>query len=110
MNKKEISRRKFLRTTAAGAAATMIVPTIVPSTVFGKSAPSNKINVAQIGFGRIAMTHDLPETLRHDIARLVAIADVDSVRMKAGKEWALNYYEEKIDNSLKTKQTLKTCL
>ena len=37
-------------------------PTIVPSGIFGKNAPSNKINIGQIGFGRIAMTHDLAET------------------------------------------------
>ena len=41
------------------------------------------------------MTHDLPSTLVHDITRLVAIADVDSERMQAGKEWVLNFYKEK---------------
>lgn len=93
--KKNIDRRSFIRKSLAGAAGTIVLPTIVPSSVFGKSAPSNKINIAQIGFGRIAMTHDLPSTLVHDITRLVAIADVDSKRMQAGKEWALNFYKEK---------------
>ena len=72
-----------------------MIPTIIPSSVLGKNAPGNRINIAQIGFGRIAMTHDLPLTMKHDICRLVAIADVDTNRMKAGKEWALNYYREK---------------
>ena len=93
--KKNINRRTFIRKSLAGAAGTIVFPTIVPSSVFGKSAPSNKINIAQIGFGRIAMTHDLPSTLVHDITRLVAIADVDSERMQAGKEWVLNFYKEK---------------
>jgi len=92
--KKNISRRNFVRIGLAGAAGTIILPTIVPSSVFGASAPSNKINVAQIGFGRIAMTHDLPEVMKHDIARIVAIADVDKNRLKKGEEWVLNRYEK----------------
>ena len=52
----------------------MIIPTIVPSSIFGANAPSNKINVAQIGFGRIAMGHDLAETLPIDLARVIAVA------------------------------------
>lgn len=92
--KKSISRRNFVRTGIAGAAGTIILPSVVPSTVFGKSAPSNKINIAQIGFGRIAMTHDLPETIKHDITRVIAIADVDKVRLQKGKEWVLGWYEK----------------
>ncbi|MEA1886403.1 MAG: Gfo/Idh/MocA family oxidoreductase [Bacteroidota bacterium] len=38
---------------------------------------------------------NLPMTLMHNITRLVAIADVDSERVQAGKEWTLNFYEEK---------------
>ena len=43
-------------------------PTIVPASVFGKNAPSNKINIGQIGFGRIGSSHDLPETLKNEVA------------------------------------------
>ena len=93
--KKNISRRKFIGKTIACAAGSLAIPTIVPASVFGKNAPSNKINIAQIGFGRIAMTHDLPLTIIHDNIRLVAICDVDSNRMKAGKEWALNFFRQK---------------
>lgn len=94
---KGLSRRKFIRTGIAGAAGTIILPSIVPSTVFGKSAPSNKINIAQIGFGRIAMTHDLPEVMKHDISRVIAIADVDTNRMNQGKDWVLKRYERLYD-------------
>ena len=76
-----MERRDFLKNSSAVMAGTIILPTIVPSTVFGKNAPSNKINVAQIGFGRIAMTHDLAETLRYDEARIIAVADLDSNRV-----------------------------
>ena len=73
---KTISRRKFIDTSVKATLISSIAfngfPTIVPSSVFGKNAPSEKINIGQIGFGRIAMTHDLPETLKYDIARVVA--------------------------------------
>src|SRR5688500_19809646 len=74
------SRRSFLKNTAKLTAGTMALnsfPTIVPSSVFGKYAPSNRINIGQIGCGRIARGHDLEETVKYDIAHIMAIADVD---------------------------------
>jgi hypothetical protein len=70
--KSHISRRDYLKKSMIGTAGAFIVPTIVPSTVFGKNAPSNKINIGQIGFGRIAQGHDLPETLKYDVARVIS--------------------------------------
>ncbi|MGA2499189.1 MAG: Gfo/Idh/MocA family oxidoreductase [Tepidisphaeraceae bacterium] len=46
MNIAQLSRRSVLRTAAAVAA-----PIIVPSSVFGATAPSNRVNVASIGVG-----------------------------------------------------------
>ncbi len=76
-------------------AGTFVIPTIVPSSVFGKNPPSDMINIGQIGFGRIAMTHDLAETMRYDTARIVAVADFDSNRLARGKEFIGNYYTKK---------------
>ncbi len=90
-----MERRDFLKNSSAVMAGTIILPTIVPSTVFRKNAPSNKINVAQIGFGRIAMTHDLAETLRYDEARIIAVADLDSKRVQLGKKFIEDYYTKK---------------
>jgi predicted dehydrogenase len=90
-----MKRRKFITESMTVAAGTIILPTIVPSSVFGKNAPGNKINIAQIGFGRIAMTHDLPETMNYDIARVVAVADFDSKRLATGKQFIENFYSEK---------------
>ena len=90
-----MKRRKFISRSLTATAGTFIIPTIVPSSVFGKNAPSEKINIGQIGFGRIAMTHDLPDTLRYDAARIVAVADFDSSRVAKGKEFIENYYTKK---------------
>lgn len=77
------------------AAGTFVMPTIIPSSVIGKNPPSDKINIGQIGFGRIAMTHDLTETLKYDVARVVAVADFDSSRLAKGKEFIENFYTKK---------------
>jgi predicted dehydrogenase len=90
-----MKRRTFLKGSAAATAGTMVFPTIVPSHVLGKNAPSNKIRIGQIGFGRIAMTHDLPETLRHDMTIGVAVADVDLKRAQLGKAWIEKFYADR---------------
>ncbi|MCH6232470.1 Gfo/Idh/MocA family protein [Cognataquiflexum rubidum] len=90
-----MKRRNFIKNSAM-ASAIIGFPTIVPSSVFGKNAPSNKINIGQIGCGRIAREHDLPGTWQHDVARIVAVSDVDSKRMREGKELIEQYYTKKM--------------
>lgn len=90
-----MKRRNFIKNTAL-ASAVIGFPTIVPSSVFGKNAPSNKINIGQIGCGRIARDHDIPGVWQHDIARIVAVSDVDSKRMEDGKSYIESYYAKKM--------------
>jgi len=89
------SRRKFIKSSVIGASAAFAVPSIVPSSVFGKSAPSNKINVGQIGCGRIARDHDMPGTIQHDVARVIAVSDIDSNRLEDGKKRVEDLYAKK---------------
>jgi len=89
-----MKRRTFLKSSATAYTGAILAPTIIPSHVMGKSAPSNKIRIGQIGFGRIAKSHDLPETLRHDMAIGVAVADVDFKRAKQGKEWIEKFHAD----------------
>jgi Predicted dehydrogenases and related proteins len=98
MSKKGYNRRRFLKTATKGAlgtAALYSIPSIVPATVFGKTAPSNMINIGQIGCGRIALGHDLPETFKHSAARIVAVADVDRKRKENGKKTIEGWYAKK---------------
>ena len=90
-----MQRRDFLKSSTAATAGIIVVPTIIPSHVLGKNAPSNKIRIGQIGFGRIARSHDLPETLRHDVALGVAVADVDLNRAQLGKQWIEEFHAKK---------------
>jgi predicted dehydrogenase len=72
-----------------------MAPYIVPSSVFGKNAPSNRINVGAIGTGRISRVHDLPGVWRHDFAQVVAVCDLDKNRADDGKKLVNEYYTKK---------------
>ena len=93
-----MKRREFIKSSALASAA-IGFPTIVPSSVFGKNAPSNKINIGQIGCGRIARDHDVPGVMRHDIARVIAVSDLDSNRMADGKKLVEDYYTKKLGSA-----------
>lgn len=92
-----------MKTAAKGAVLTTVAitgfPTIVPASVFGKNAPSNRINIGQIGCGRIARTHDLAETFKYDVAQIMAIADVDRSRLKSGKQMIEGWYDKKMNKT-----------
>ncbi len=90
-----MKRRNFINKTAMGTAAMVGFPTIVPAHVLGKDAPSNKINIGQIGCGRIARDHDIHDTIRFESARYVAVCDVDSKRVANAKVLVDSYYKEK---------------
>lgn len=94
-----MKRRVFIKKAAATAVGTAVFPTIVPSSVFGKNAPSNKIHIGQIGCGRIARDHDMAETIKYDKAQFVAVCDVDSKRLADGKKYVDDYYTKKAGKS-----------
>ena len=87
--KSALTRRDFLGNTVKTAIGTSIVmgfPTIVPSSVFGRTAPSNKINIGAIGTGRISRIHDLPGVWQYDYANVMAFLYVYSIRADVGKK------------------------
>jgi predicted dehydrogenase len=88
------TRRDFLKLSAAAAAA-IGFPTIVPASVFGQTAPSNRINVGAIGVGRISRGHDLPGIWQFDRARIMAVCDLDAKRVEAAKTLINGYYSKK---------------
>jgi predicted dehydrogenase len=99
-NKKStLSRRSFIKkssqTAMLSALALPGIPTIVPASVFGKNAPSNRINVGAIGAGRISRIHDLPGVWKYDFAQVVAVCDVDTKRAAEGKTLINQFYTEK---------------
>ena len=90
-----MKRREFIGKTTLGTAAMIGFPSIVPASVLGKNAPSNKINIGQIGCGRIARQHDLIDTMAFNNANVMAVCDVDTNRMKDGKLLVDQFYQKK---------------
>jgi predicted dehydrogenase len=88
---KDVSRRSILKT-SLGAAAVAGFPAIVPSTVFGQNAPSNRINIGAIGVGRISRTHDLPAIRKVPYARIIAVCDLDANRVEQGQALVNGWY------------------
>src|SRR5437879_5162032 len=90
-----VTRRKFVKSSLALTAGVTGFPAILPSSIFGADAPSKKIHIGQIGCGRIAHEMDLPGILKHDIARVVAVCDVDSKRTAHAQQFIQDNYAKK---------------
>ena len=93
-----INRRSFLSDsikTAVGTSIAFGFPSIVPSSVFGRKAPSNRINVGAIGTGRISRIHDLPGVWQYDFAQIMAVCDLDKKRAQEGKQLVSDYYTKR---------------
>ncbi len=70
------TRRGFLRR-GASALAALYAPVVVPSSVFGSNAPSNRIAIGCVGLGGMGMGN-LRGFLNKDGAQIVAVCDVTS--------------------------------
>lgn len=93
------TRRSFLKKSAVVAAAVGF-PTILPSSVFGQTAPSNRINIGAIGVGRISRGHDMPGVTQYTGVpgrdnRIIAVCDLDRKRVALGQKLVDDTYAEK---------------
>ena len=92
----KMSRRSFIHGAAAGTA--LAFPSIIPARVLGANAPSNTLNVAQIGCGRIGCTMDAPGFMRAKGARIVAACDLDSRRLAGMQQLVARHYKTSADS------------
>lgn len=113
-----MNRRHFLKNgiAAATTVSSIGIPTLVPATVFGKNAPSNRITVGLIGAGRQGYGQNLqgsgpansadriPGLLDLPDAQVVAVCDVDSWRMDKAQKTVDAHYGKKM-----TSGTYKGC-
>ena len=85
MKKKHfLSRRDFLSRGAAVLGAAAVFPTIVPSTVFGAAAPSNRITMGMVGMGLMMRGH-FRTMLGRDDVQVLAVCDVDRTKRESHK-------------------------
>ena len=93
MAQKKITRRRFLAQGAAlGAAAAC--PAIVPSTVLGATAPSNRINLGMIGMGLMMRGH-LNGMLNRKDVQVLAVCDVYRDRRESNKKRVEDAYADR---------------
>ena len=78
-----MKRRDFIKCATAAGAAPLLFNGCATATSF---AANRKVNIGVIGFGRIASTFEVPRVLaRPDLARIVAICDLDRKRAHFGR-------------------------
>jgi predicted dehydrogenase len=96
---RRLTRRQALAAAAKGIGGSAVLAagftSIVPASVFGANAPSNRVNVGAIGTGRVSRSHDMPGIWKHEQARIVAVCDLDSRRMEDAKVLVNGYYAKK---------------
>ncbi len=99
------TRRRFLTQSLLGSAGAIVAPVFLPKTyLFGaQTPPSRRINVAQIGCGRMG-TEDMRGTMAHtDLCRIVAVCDLDSKRLAAAKASVEAFYTGKGESAVDVK-------
>ena len=77
-----LARRDFLKRAAAAGAA-FSVPSILTRPLFGADAPSNRVNVGQIGCGNIGSNYHIRILSAMPDVRIVAVADAYKSRRDA---------------------------
>jgi myo-inositol 2-dehydrogenase / D-chiro-inositol 1-dehydrogenase len=96
------TRRRFLKSAVRGGVGLALLPNIFPTRLFGADAPSKKIQVAQIGCGRMGRS-DLGNVMAQPLARVVAVCDLDAKRLAAGKEMAEDFYRSRGETDVNVK-------
>lgn len=83
------SRREFVKRSATAVAGAIVLPNILPSSVFGmggKLAPSDRIVIGSIGTGSQGMSNMRDFLKLKDDVQFVAVCDVDALRLAKAKE------------------------
>src|ERR1017187_7817594 len=96
------SRRGFLKAAIRGGVGLIVLPNIMPRSLFAADMPGKRIHVAQIGCGRMGRG-DMEGVLSHSLARVVAVCDLDSKRLAAGKKLAEDFYKQQGETDVDVK-------
>ena len=103
MKRPTIKRRDFLRSTLFATAVAPFLPSVVPPTVFGQNAPSNRIALGLIGMGLMMSGHHRGMLGRDDV-QVLAVCDVYRDRRERAKAQTEQVYSER-----KTRGDWKGC-
>ena len=97
------TRRDFMRMASATAAGAAVAPSIIPSSAFGAAgttAPGDRITVGMIGMGKMMWGH-LGNCLGRENVQVVAISDVETIRLKRCEDRINKTYSERFGSDYK---------
>ncbi len=103
MKEREISRRLFIKNVAGTAAAAIAFPYIVPTSALGRAgnaAPSERITLGFIGAGKQSK-HLMRSFLNSPGTHVLAVCDVDKLKLARGKKIVEDHYAGKSGDSYK---------
>jgi predicted dehydrogenase len=87
------NRRSFLRRATASAAA-FGMPSIIPSSVLGQNAPSNRITIGSVGWGMQGPSNTMKFIDNAD-CQVVAVCDLDKQRLEQAQNQINGRYNNK---------------
>ena len=88
-----LTRRQFLKGSVAVAGSIALAgPVIVPASVLGANAPSNRITIGMVGMGRQAFYSNLKPFLNSSDTQVVAVCDVDAWRLENARKTVEKHY------------------
>jgi len=86
-----MGRRQFLGTLGK-AVGVVAAPAVVPASVFGATAPSERIGIGMIGMGRQARYANLRPFLHSPDTQVLAVCDVDAWRLANARTDVAKHY------------------
>lgn len=95
-------RRHFLKTTLGGTAGWIVLPNIFSGSLFAADSPNKRIQVAQIGCGRMGLG-DMEGVLSEKIARVVAVCDLNTKRSAEAKRRITEHYQKSGESAVEVK-------
>ncbi len=87
-----MNRRGFLKRLGAGTGMALF-PNLLPSRAWGENAPSNRLVLGMVGMGKMMNGH-LPSFLPQREVQIVAMCDVESIRLGLQKRRAEEFYAQ----------------
>jgi predicted dehydrogenase len=95
-------RRHFLKTTLGGTAGMIALPHFFSGSLFAADSPNKRIQVAQIGCGRMGL-EDMSDVLNVPLARVVAVCELDTKRAAEGKRRIEEFHKKKGESAVDVK-------
>jgi predicted dehydrogenase len=104
---KHQSRRDFLKSTLVGSTATLAIPSLLPSAVWGaETAPNSRLTMGFIGMG--TQSRGLLRGFLSQGAQVLAVCDVDKTRREDAKKKVDEFYAAQSGSSPKPASCVAT--